>query len=413
MWLRYFLVYRQNVHFNQSRPVGGCIDKHKFLCQIELRQQFYLDTAGLHQMAAVRQSEAVKALWETSACYLAGPSTSTSHVHRIARDVPVHIYMQRRAVCCLSLFVDFCYKPKIMSLNQLAGDSTIRVYGPKIPSPRVGYAWILLYVRDLSTPTTSVETSIIGAEGNLLQAYQEFTGGTLAPELLWPLIQLNDSFPIGQEDLSLLENILRKCHTDCRVTCLLPRALWGLVPQIYALGAQECTPTAQSLASNEDDRDLTSKEISSNPDMSLLYSSSLWKWIEVLGGSKRTKISVFTGDKERPLEHLVRGMNYLATQHATEIVASEKWIKDTVFWKFCEPGRHAEEDEDPELQQDTTMNAGPRPRSITLPLPQTRNYTHRSTVSADYASSRESTPRSCIPRNMPPTNLKCRSEAQQ
>lgn len=94
------MVYRQNVHFNQSRPVGGRIDKHRFLCQIELRQQFYLDTACLHQMAAVRQSEAVKALWGTSACHLAGPFTSTSHVHRIAGDVPrTYIYMQRLTAC--------------------------------------------------------------------------------------------------------------------------------------------------------------------------------------------------------------------------------------------------------------------------------------------------------------------------
>lgn len=313
----------------------------------------------------------------------------------------------------LSPFVDFCYKPKIMSLNQLAGDSTIRVYGPKVPSPKVGYSWILLYAQDLSTFITSVETSTIGAEENLLQAYQEFTRGTLAPEVLWPPIQLNDSSSIGQEDLDLLENILRKCHSNCHVTCLIPRALWDLASEICTLGAQECTPTTQSFASNQGDRDLTSKEISSNPDMSLFYSSSLWKWIEVIGGSKRTpKISVFAADKERPLEHLVRGMNCLATQHATEIVASEKWIKDTAFRKFCEPERQAEEDKGPELQQDTTTNAGPRPRSATLPLPQTRNYTLRSTVSADYSSSRESTPRSCIPRNMPPANLKCRNEAQ-
>lgn len=288
-----------------------------------------------------------------------------------------------------------------MDLNQSASDSTIRVYGPKIPSPNTPYSWILLYAPDFASSTPSSKASNTEAEVSLLRAYRDYTtetcGVVLAPEVLWPLAQSNASSSAGQEDGSLHENIWRKCHSNCHITCLLPEALWDLVSKICTLGAQERTQTAQSLARDEDNRTLLFGITPSRADVSLLYNSDLWRCIEGLGGSRRTPaISLFVDNEEKPLEDFVRGMKVLAAQEEAKDSTAGGWIQKTALWKLCqvESNREAEGVDEYWSSPDAGVPANTRQRARTDPLHQLGgNYTWKIPKQPVHSSWKESTPR--------------------
>lgn len=297
-----------------------------------------------------------------------------------------------------------------MDLNQSASDSAIRVYGPKVPSPNTPYPQILLYAPDLASSTPSSNGSSTEAEETLLQTYKVYTERTYedgrTPQVLWPLAQPPTRECHGS---GLHENVLSRCHSECRIICLLPETVWGLIKQICTTEARKEIQTTPVVATGGSGEAMLETVNLVMEQLRSLCDSHLWSHVAELRASKSSStITLFVENREWPLEDFVRGMKVLAVQEEAKDPTAGEWIKVTALWKLVlsDSNDQREEDEGLRSQQDEGTAATSRPRARTVPEPPVgENYTWVTTRKQSQLGFHSLKEAKTTPRTMPKVNI--------